>query len=454
MQAEFGHTEAREMVLNGDGTLLLTSNNGGSVSVWGLPKLNLICRLQSDGFVRDLAFSPDGQRIYDVRDSGCNVWAPDALIHADELNREEALSILDGPYVSEVASEPVFAQDKQQGGRITALTCDDEDEYFCCGRDDGSVIIHEMQHGARVRKVCNHSTTVDIIAIAWSSSRRLIASADDSAKIIVKRLRIKEDDKWAVYPLLELRVGEAILQLLFSLHEAFLLISTDTTDHLWDVKKKVEICKRRHRPGSTRKWLNHPTDESQLIWLAIDQVHIYRWENLTPVEPRRNEALVETGSAQAGEASQLAVTGALDMTETVETIVQPRNHQYLLYETRPGRNLTRNRLSRGNRIVIVETAGLQAGNGASIRRKTLDQLGQEAQHLLGSYRDRAVFLSHSNWICTCNIGWDMGVIKRHFFLPRGWVKDTALQLLLLSKNGTLLCARKGEVAIVRYLKGF
>jgi hypothetical protein len=54
-----------------------------------------------------------------------------------------------------------------------------------------------MVSGAKARKVCNHSTTVDIIVIEWSSSRKLLESADDSGKVIVKRLRIKPDAKWA-----------------------------------------------------------------------------------------------------------------------------------------------------------------------------------------------------------------------------------------------------------------
>ncbi|SPQ25797.1 fd481706-75f0-48d7-87ec-5e8d11456a24 [Thermothielavioides terrestris] len=62
---EYDNTEAREMVINSDGTLLLTSNNRGVLSVWALPKLNLVYRLHGNEFVRDIAFSPDSQRIYD-----------------------------------------------------------------------------------------------------------------------------------------------------------------------------------------------------------------------------------------------------------------------------------------------------------------------------------------------------------------------------------------------------
>ncbi|CAI4215924.1 unnamed protein product [Parascedosporium putredinis] len=198
-QLEFGDTEAREMILNDDGTYILTSSNNGSVSVWGLPKLNLIYTLQSTEFVRDLAFSPDSQRIYDVRGSRCNVWAPEILVRVEELDEEERTNSLDETATSEVVSDVVFAEDQNKNGHVTALVCDNEDEFFCCGRDDGSVSIHDMSGGLRVRKVSIHSAHVDIVAIDWSSSRRFLASADDSGKVIAKRLKFKDDNKWAGY---------------------------------------------------------------------------------------------------------------------------------------------------------------------------------------------------------------------------------------------------------------
>ncbi|KAK8034524.1 NACHT and WD domain-containing protein [Apiospora rasikravindrae] len=318
-QLEFGDTGAREMVLNSDGSFMLTSSSGGSVSVWGLPKVNLIYRLQSDEFVRDLAFSMDSQRFYDVRGSGCNVWAPDALIRAEESDREETSSSFDGSFVSEAVTEPVFSEDQSRTGRITAIMCDNEDEFFCCGRDDGSVSIHDIQSGERVRKVSNHSSLVDIIAIEWSISRRFIASADDSGKIIAKRLKIKEDGKWAVFALFELRLEAAISQLLFNIDESLLLISTDTSDRVWDVKKKIELVKVQHGSYVGRKWLNNPKDHTQLIWLDAYQAYRYNWANLALVEDPNCQT-----SAQPGTSSPLD-PNTPDTQDAVGCIILPRS---------------------------------------------------------------------------------------------------------------------------------
>lgn len=452
VQVEFGHTEAREIVINTDGTCLLTSSNNGSVSVWGIPKLNLIYRLHSDEFVRDLAFSPDGQRIYDVRSSGCNVWAPDALIRPDELEREEMSSSFEGSTVSEAVSEPVFAEDQNLGGRITALTCDDEDEFFCCGRDDGSVAIHEMKRGGKVRKVASHSATVDIVAIEWSSSRRFIASADDSGKIMVKRLKIKEDGKWAVFRLFEVRIEEALSQILFSPDESLILISTETVDHIWDLKNKTEVCRKSLGLETGRKWINHPDDEEKLIWLDSKRSSIRRWRDLSSVD-YQEQPTADNNPADVDNIALIDLSRPTASQERINAVVHSSNHQYLLYETLPERPTTRRALVNGKGLGLVQVSDLATGKGAS-QRRTLENLAPEVQQLLGTYRERVVFLDHSNWICTWNIAGDVGSVKRHYFLPRNWFNEFTARMLVFNKHGALLCAKNGEVAIVRYWKGF
>ncbi|KAJ4291593.1 hypothetical protein N0V88_006193 [Collariella sp. IMI 366227] len=153
-RSEFSHTEAREMVINSDGTFLLTCNFSGVLSVWALPRFNLIYRLHGNDFVRDMAFSPDSQRIYDARGSICSVWEPDALVRADDIDRhgDNLSSTLDGSLVSEAVSEPVYSQDSS-GSQVTSLTYESEGEFYCCGRDDGTVSIHDMKKGKIARKV-------------------------------------------------------------------------------------------------------------------------------------------------------------------------------------------------------------------------------------------------------------------------------------------------------------
>ncbi|KAM7215760.1 putative WD40 domain containing protein [Rhypophila decipiens] len=541
-QMERGDTGAREMVLNHDGTLLLTSNNNGAIRVWSLPTFHLIYELSSDEFVRDLAFSPDSQRIYDIRGSGCNVWAPDILMRLDSLDIRHTSSSGDGTYLSEVVSEPVLAKDQRaQRAHITALVADDEDEFFCVGRDDGAVNIHSMTDGQVVRKAYKHSDTVEITVIEWSLSRRFIASADDSSKVMVKRLRIKEDDKWAVFPMFDLRVGDAVTQLLFSQDETMLLISTESTDRLWDLKAKREVCKRRWAGGLStgRRWLHHPVNTAQLIWLGASQIRVHTWagladepedtgalseeiqvfEDLNPADDSEQDKEAEDtqdpshtlrppatrGRSPAPPSPSFTASNPGSTTAMIKRVLQPNSKDYIVYESLPSaRHKSSSDLlpftlnpttgntpslpwsptgtSNKSQLYLVHPSNLPDG---PIYRKPLKALSTQIRHFLGPVRDKLVFIDQENWVCTTSAITSIGMhvdltgkiaslassgvnlegttgpagrinsdsgIRRHFFLPRDWVNPMTLQLV--TKKGTVLTARNGEVAILRYGKGF
>ncbi|KAK4203401.1 putative WD40 domain-containing protein [Triangularia verruculosa] len=461
-QFERGDTGAREMVLNNDGTLLLTSSNGGSIRVWSLPTFYIIYELKSDEFVRDLTFSPDSQRIYDVRGSGCNVWAPDILIRPDSLDHKETASSADASFVSDVMSEPVLAQDQQaQRGHVTALICDDHDEFFCVGRDDGSVNIHDMADGAVVRKAYKHSATVDVVVIGWSPSRRFIASADDSGKIIVKRLKIKDDGKWAVFPMFDLRVGEPVAQILFSPNETLLLIGTESSDRIWDLKTKGEVCRRRWNSKVSHKWLNHAEDPTRLIWLSGQHIRYHTWAGLATEAEQDAEVNITDDDPEEKEEKEHDDDQTVVEDDdgfpietpktTIRRVIRPNNRQYILYQAQSSQS-RRTRSSGTKSLYLVNME-----NVASIRRKLLTTLSEDIRHLLGCVRDKIVFIDHENWVCTAALSLSRkdpgtGSVNRHFFLPRDWVNSLTLQVV--SKGGTLLSARNGEVAVVKYGKGF
>lgn len=71
-------------------------------------------------------------------------------------------------------------------------------------------------------------------------------------------------------------------------------------------------------------------------------------------------------------------------------------------------------------------------------------------------RDSFVFLDRSFWICTWRLGSSSpsgnlttGSVMRHFFLPRAWVNAESLRSIQILADGTVLCPRRGEVAVIR-----
>ena len=445
-QSEYDHIEAREMIVSPDGNFLLTSNHNGSLSVWMFPRLNLLYRLHYDEFVRDLAFSPSGQRFYDTRGSICNVWEPDALVRPEDLDHDDASSNSE----LSISSEPIYSQDNNSRNQITALASDAMNKYYACGNDEGAVYIHDLAQGKRVRKCFTHSSTVSIVALKWSISGKYLVSGDDSGRVIAKRLESKELGKWAVFPLFDIRISETVEQILFHPKEHMILVSTRSTDRVWNVKTKEEMSRRRWPCPVGRRWITHPLKNDILLWMDPDAVHQFEWSTLKCLDDEQIEHPPKIMSSEQRPALPQSSSQAGEGAENVNWISRTKNRRYIICETLPDTGHTRARSTQGMRIEILPTSKLDNWNetGADARR-SLPDLAKYIARLIGSYQDRVVFLDHQCWLCTWEIDTDFSKYKRHFFLPRDWLSTSTLQLAVLNVHGTFLCPKNGEVAIVK-----
>lgn len=399
-RSEYDKTGAREMVINSDGTLLLTSNYGGVLSVWALPRFNLVYRLQVQGsdFVRDMAFSPDSQRIYDARGSMCCVWEPDALVRPDDIDRQadNVSSTADCSSASEAPSEPVYSQDGG-GSEVTALTYERGGEFYCCGRGDGTVSIHDMIKGKIARKVCTHGSNADVVSLAWSASGRYLVSGDDMGKVIAKRLRLKEDGRWAVFPVFETQMADAFAdQFLFSPDEKLLLISTPSRDEIWDLAAKTLVCGRTRGGEVDGQWINHPSDDTRLLFIDQHRVHIHEWRNFT------NAVIHTIVTTEPADPMDESTPRPRENTSSdkVEALSAASNLRFLVCQTSPEPWKTRSRANRDKRAINVLLAAdlrTPAPTQEQVRHRLLPNISACAQRFLGCYRDKVVFIDHENW---------------------------------------------------------
>ena len=429
-QMQYDHMGARGMVLSPDGNLLLTSDVNGTLSIWMVPEYRLTYQLKYEELVTDLAFSPDGTRFYDIRGTFCNVWEPDALIRPSDLDHEDMSSNYES-----ITSVPVISQDNNTRVPITALVCDSSDKFYCCGKEDGTVVMYNIPEGKKVRKIISHSSSVSVIKLAWSASEKYLASADDSGRIIAKRLESPASvrDKWAVYPLFEIRVDEAFEQFLFSSREDFLLIAGRTTACVMNLRTKEELCHTRHPRSMDGVWINHPTDPTVLVRIEAGQERQYLWKTLEP----KDEPICPSPE----------VVDLADSSYTVRRTIHVRGHWLVLEIVATSRNYVG---SQNRHIEVLDLHKLQSSRPIETsRRQRIDGLAKHVRRLIGCFQDRIVFMDHQFWLCTWAVEPVYSKHKRHFFLSKDWLSPTALTLIALNKLGTLLCPRNGEVAIVR-----
>jgi WD40 repeat protein len=460
---------AKGLVCSPCGNYLLTSDHDGSVKVYGLPDYSRsekpdfrpIYHLEYHDYVLDLAFSPDGQRLYDLRGPVCSVWEPEALVPAERPDAEEDRSSSSGSlWVIETKKSMAMSHIPTI---ITAITCAPNDRGFCCGRDDGSLAIHDMTTGKKARSLPGHITDMAIIALAWSSSGNWVASGDDSGHVLVRKVQMPTatNAKLTVYKPSEFRIkDDGVNQLLFSSNDKYLLVSTLSADRIWDVSAK-EICKiRKHTSPRRIKWIEHPKDPSRLVSIDAGEVHIFDWNEFVDLTTDKGLQFVRT--------SQDTVTGKRKIypipssfarlnlgqhkeeDEIVSYITQSNDKRSIIFETLPCSGHDRDRLKR-RRIELIRTVDVDPNTPQCqiILQNSVQELAREVSKLVGSYQNQVVFFNHQHWLCTWEIGTAVGSYKRHLFLPKDWVNSETLSLNVLSDHGTLLCPRNGEVAIIK-----
>ncbi len=429
-QYEFDHVKPHEMTVSKDGSLLLTSDHMGTISVFSFPRLSLIYQLVNENeLIENLAFSPDGQRFYDIRGTICNVWEPDALVRPDDYGLEDR--------GSSIPIEPVIARDESSQAHVTALAYGSADNLYCAGREDGTVCIHDAIDGRKLRKVFAHSSHSSIITLAWSHSNRYVISGDDSGRIVAKRVEAKTNNAFGVFPVFDIRIDEPVQQFLLDESERLLLISTGSTDRIWNLKSKKEVCCRRWSPSPGRRWIQHPLERGLLIWIDPSVVHTYSWKALDHTDPISNPP------AESIPADPTASHG-----KVVHWVALTHNQQYIVYISSAGHADTR--LSSGLHLEFLSTSDLQVQHPHSLTNDFMAELAAQIKRLVGTYQDQIVFLDHDYWLCTWRIDTGRQDMKRHFYLPKDWLNHNTLHMATLNAHGTFFCPKHGDVAIVRH----
>lgn len=437
-----------------DGRLLAGGAGSGTIQIYEFDTLKLLYRVKSSNlYIKQLAFSRDSLRFADIRGSHCNVWEPAMLLRdsvGDDSSDGTSTSIVD------VVTSEIKA-------KINALVLHPKGEAVFCGKDDGSVSLYDVKTGVEVRTLYRHKSLIRVLT--WWPQSDIIMSVDVSNGIFAWKLEKTQNEGWmAKKPLFQSRLdcGKSIIQVLPGEAVGKFILSTRTSDHLWNIDGRQDDARTcSDRPG-IRKWVQHQQSPFHVICVEDVVVRIYAWTDWTKI-------------------ASVSLTNDIKglQLKSVRPYVSSRRRGILLElselngspETRGLHLLDAASFSienvPGNRAVSeavkvrkdgVESASI-TGEAAAASAVSIPLFGPQlatlanrVAHVIGfGDANQLVFLDTQSWVCSVDLEdiIDSSVsYSRHFFVPYDWLAGTRDVICAVAQRDVLF-ARNDDVAIIK-----
>ena len=501
------------LVVSHDGNFFATGDATGNLKVFSTSDFCIVYQLAAQDPVLDMCFSPDSHRLYDVRGSFGNVWEPGALVRLSEMternsdNASDAQSMISRSTVPDVQSrnvDSITALAAHPNGRCYSLGTEDGiAEAFDIpggkkaklGRSRSYMTVEQMTWSPNGRYV----------AFADLSGRLFVKTAqlksDISAPWTVE----------AKFEMPIDTARGAILQMLFHPDSANLLVYTSSTISVITISTKSVVASQvLSQPNRIYKWITHPSDHDALIAIGPGIIVVRSWSNLHEtatfhiINPLSDQ-LIDTSSVTDNDPG--AETSFSDIKngsnesrssefwhtqETVDRVFVTPGKNYILVQLSHPVDQSRHRHKQVVLLVVAALAAQTAGNdsfGHSMTdhnmsmSKTSDQssVHREELHYINLpedlaceietplaflSRDRLVFLDRNFWVCSWRLPLpsklytrrtsDTAVstgggteMRQHYFLPGDWISPDCVALCTMTSDGTVLCPRNGEVAVIK-----
>ncbi|KAK4097307.1 hypothetical protein N658DRAFT_500536 [Parathielavia hyrcaniae] len=467
------------LAVNQDGSLVATGDGVGTIKIFASADFSRIYQLSSQDPVLYLSFSADSRRLYDSRGPYGNAWEPSTLVrladcpdHSSDTNSETE-SLAKGSLLAEYHFARV--------DNVISLAGQSFGPLYCYGTEKGVATLCEAGRG-KICDLARLASYMPIEHVVWSADGRLVALADLSGKLAIKRVARSGEQRntWEASHDFDVLIppedGNIISQLIFHPTGSKLFVATPVKVFSIDLQSHA-VLESRLGPeaGSMLKvrWANHPTRSDTLLGFGNTGVHVLSWDELRRTEqhsyfpPRlgrsstvsicSSSAFARAGSSQRDTEALGRLITHMDSPEVLLEIssANPSGHcesQYLLFDI-------------GN----LELAG-SGGPGmlpSTVLAADISSRIREPLAILS--RRRLVFLDVDGWICTwrlptsatggpsvaprrsvqaSGVGEIPGV-ERYYFLPGDWIKGSDTRLCTVTPDGTLLCPRNGDVVTVQ-----
>ncbi|CAG8902274.1 unnamed protein product [Penicillium egyptiacum] len=462
-QLECFRANCQTLAPSPNGRLLAAGGANGIIHVYEFDTLKLLYQVKSyNSYIKQLVFTKDSMLLADIRGAQCTVWEPEALL------RESMSDDSSGATFTTVV-EAITIEAK---AKITAMAVHHTFEVIFCGKDDGSVLLHERKTAASLGTLYSHKAPVRLLA--WIKHRDALISVDAANKIFLHKIQKSTDKGWlsnlTVLFKSHLDSVEAITDVLVGGDMAArFLVSTRESDHLFNLDSgKHEIERSYPQMPGIRKWTSHPKSSLHLICVNNFKVCTYRWSDWSEVS-----SIILSVDAKAEPKS--ATLYSLDQKQRIMLD--------LLY---PGGSVNIKRIA----ILDADCLPVESNDSSFLLGKQSDAvaaLGQPARdqegenmvttsnlgaplglrmtalelsvaHVFGvDESNKLIFLNRSFWVCSVDLG-ELEISQRgysptldvfeHFFLPCDWFAGRRDIVCALVKRDIML-TRGGDLAVIR-----
>lgn len=462
------------LTVSRDGSLVATGDSVGTIKAYATSDFSLLYQLSSPNSVVDLSFSTDSRRLYDVRGAYGNIWEPNTLVHladspdyhdhnGDASSENESLTNLS------LHTEHRYTRVDE----IVTISGQSLGSLYCYGTENGLALLCEVGRG-KIHELERSASYMSIEQAAWSEDGSLVAIADLSGKLSIKRIAKSGQPQhtWQVIHEFDLIIPPHeghISQLVFrpAGHQLFAFMtktiySVDLISH--------DLVKAEVRPGLSKvKWIPHPILPDYLVGFGTTTARVLTWADLREV---RNFTY-SPFDVKLPSTGPLPQTHQSDHTtrkdnETLGRLVASAESPHILLQI----SYFANPSHLNTKYLVFEVAYILPGaDGDEDSNALADDLPYTLlpAHISSRIREPLAFLPYkglvfldvNRWICTWRLPSfgarqrsevEVGAVVECYFLPEDWVTADEAQLSIVMPDGTLLCPQNGEVAAVQCVK--
>ncbi|KAK3293538.1 uncharacterized protein B0H64DRAFT_326605 [Chaetomium fimeti] len=441
------HLNAHTLAASPDGHTLAAGDSECVISLFAFDGLRLLCRIQSlEERIMGIVFASNSLRFFDLRGNTCNVWEPAVLIKknlADDSSSEEADDYL------MPASNLVCTRSFEGNKAITIMTQAGDSNFVFCGREEGSITVHDISSGKVLTEFQFHARMVDIRHLEWNAKGKVLFSVDASRRCIATRLTLpssttattavqKQQQQLQLRKfehILDFRASDAVLQAFINPDASAFLISTQSGEEV-HVPGETNCTIQSTHSQNTARWLPHPTDPTRLLLFEHESevLHVFRWEDLARETPEQG-ITIDLPPELAS--TPVSLTDEWHSRPGMATLVQTT--------TIPNSSQTG--------FLTLDLSNLDPATTTKLQVTcTSRQLLADIKSVLGICRSNLFFMSGRGWVCSISLK-NLAASKsyaRHFFIPSVWQTGGEPIARVVSKT-TVAMAYRDEVAV---LQGF